>query len=99
MYFILVPRYASLPNIMKAKKKPLEKITPDELGVSLKPILETIRVTEPPKRVGGGKVRGFCRISRNPNLVLIFEGAWPRFFWQAENVDELVAKLKAAGVV
>jgi len=50
------PRYASLPNIMKAKKKPIEKLSPEELGVDLSPVLETISVTEPPKRVGGGKV-------------------------------------------
>ena len=50
------PRYASLPNIMKAKKKPIEKLTPKDLGVDLTPIFETVRVTEPPKRQGGGKV-------------------------------------------
>jgi len=50
------PRYASLPNIMKAKKKPVEKLTSAELGIDLTPRLETIKVTEPPKRVGGGKV-------------------------------------------
>ncbi|KAF8633771.1 hypothetical protein AX15_001277 [Amanita polypyramis BW_CC] len=50
------PRYASLPNIMKAKKKPIEKLSPTDLGVDLTPILETVKVTEPPKRVGGGKV-------------------------------------------
>ncbi|KAI0049400.1 electron transfer flavoprotein, beta subunit [Auriscalpium vulgare] len=50
------PRYASLPNIMKAKKKPIEKLSASELGVDLTPVLETIKVTEPPKRVGGGKV-------------------------------------------
>lgn len=50
------PRYASLPNIMKAKKKPVEKVKPEELGVDLTPMLETIKVAEPPKRVGGGKV-------------------------------------------
>lgn len=50
------PRYASLPNIMKAKKKPIEKLTPADLGVDLAPVLETIKVTEPPKRVGGAKV-------------------------------------------
>ncbi|KAH8992255.1 electron transfer flavoprotein beta subunit [Lactarius hatsudake] len=50
------PRYASLPNIMKAKKKPIEKLTPADLGIDLTPVLETIKVTEPPKRVGGGKV-------------------------------------------
>lgn len=41
---------------MKAKKKPIEKLSPADLGVDLKPILETIKVAEPPKRVGGGKV-------------------------------------------
>ncbi|ESK95628.1 electron transfer flavoprotein beta-subunit [Moniliophthora roreri MCA 2997] len=65
------PRYASLPNIMKAKKKPLEKFKPEDLGVDLSPQMETIKVTEPPKRVGGVKVA---------------------------SVDELVAKLKEAGI-
>ncbi|KAF8871594.1 hypothetical protein CPB85DRAFT_1238554 [Mucidula mucida] len=51
------PRYASLPNIMKAKKKPVEKLKPADLGVDLTPILETLKVTEPPKRVGGSKVQ------------------------------------------
>ena len=54
------PRYASLPNIMKAKKKPIEKLTPADLGVDLTPILETVKVSEPPKRVGGGKVCLTC---------------------------------------
>ncbi|KAG9123645.1 hypothetical protein FRC07_014405 [Ceratobasidium sp. 392] len=57
---------------MKAKKKKIEKVTPDSLGVNLTPILETLGVLEPPKRVGGGKV---------------------------ESVDELVSKLKEAGVI
>jgi len=50
------PRYASLPNIMKAKKKPIEKLSASDLGVDLTPRLETLKVEEPPKRVGGGKV-------------------------------------------
>ncbi|KAJ7231262.1 hypothetical protein B0H12DRAFT_1239984 [Mycena haematopus] len=50
------PSYASLPNIMKAKKKPVEKLTAADLGVDLTPRLETLKVTEPPTRVGGGKV-------------------------------------------
>jgi electron transfer flavoprotein beta subunit len=54
------PRYASLPNIMKAKKKPLEKLTAEDLGVDLAPRLETLKVAEPPKRVGGGKVSFMC---------------------------------------
>ncbi|KAK0455452.1 uncharacterized protein EV420DRAFT_1272735 [Desarmillaria tabescens] len=50
------PRYASLPNIMKAKKKPVEKLKAEDLGVDLTPRLETVKVAEPPKRVGGGRV-------------------------------------------
>ncbi|CEI94290.1 hypothetical protein G6F70_002087 [Rhizopus microsporus] len=50
------PRYASLPNIMKAKKKPLVKFTPEDLGVDISPRLQTLKVDEPPKRAGGRKV-------------------------------------------
>ncbi|MDH4189817.1 MAG: electron transfer flavoprotein subunit beta/FixA family protein [Betaproteobacteria bacterium] len=50
------PRYVTLPNIMKAKKKPLETITPEALGVDVAPRLATVRVSEPPKRKGGVKV-------------------------------------------
>jgi electron transfer flavoprotein beta subunit len=50
------PRYATLPNIMKAKKKPLETITPAALGVDVTPRLKTLKVVEPPKRKGGGRV-------------------------------------------
>ncbi|PWY70273.1 hypothetical protein BO70DRAFT_389949 [Aspergillus heteromorphus CBS 117.55] len=50
------PRYATLPNIMKAKKKPLEKKTLADIGVEDKKRLKTIKVTEPPARQGGGKV-------------------------------------------
>ena len=50
------PRYATLPNIMKAKKKPLETTTPDALGVDVAPRLTTLKVVEPAKRKGGGKV-------------------------------------------
>jgi len=50
------PRYASLPNIMKAKSKPLATKTPDELGVDTSRRLETVRVAEPPKRQAGIKV-------------------------------------------
>ncbi|EPT00289.1 electron transfer flavo protein beta subunit [Fomitopsis schrenkii] len=65
------PRYASLPNIMKAKKKPIEKLSPSDLQVDLTPRLETLKVAEPPKRQGGVKVA---------------------------SVDELIAKLKEAGI-
>ena len=47
------PRYASLPNIMKAKKKPIDEKTPEDLGVDLAPRLTTLTVAEPPKRVAG----------------------------------------------
>ena len=47
------PRYTTLPNIMKAKKKPLDTIKPDDLGVDVTPRLKTIRVTEPPVRQAG----------------------------------------------
>jgi electron transfer flavoprotein beta subunit len=50
------PRYASLPNIMKAKKKPIEPTTPDQLGVDASPRLVTLKVAEPPKRQAGRKV-------------------------------------------
>jgi electron transfer flavoprotein beta subunit len=50
------PRYASLPNIMKAKKKPLDVKEIASYGVDVAPRLETLKVTEPPKRVGGVKV-------------------------------------------
>lgn len=60
-----------MPNIMKAKKKPVEVLSPSDLGVDYTPQLETLKVAEPPVRVGGGKVA---------------------------NVDELIAKLKEAGI-
>jgi len=50
------PRYVTLPNIMKAKKKPLEVVKPDALGVDVTPRLKTLKVEEPPKRGSGVKV-------------------------------------------
>jgi len=50
------PRYASLPNIMKAKKKPIDEKTPDAYGVDIKPRLEVIKTTEPSGRKSGAKV-------------------------------------------
>jgi electron transfer flavoprotein beta subunit len=50
------PRYVTLPNIMKAKKKPLETIKPEDLGVDVTPRLKTLKVAEPPKRSAGVKV-------------------------------------------
>ena len=66
------PRYASLPNIMKAKSKPLATKTPADYGVDVAPRLKVLKVAEPPVRQAGIKVG---------------------------SVDELVAKLKALGVV
>ncbi len=50
------PRYASLPNIMKAKKKPIEDKTPEAYGVDIKPRLQVLKTTEPPGRKSGVKV-------------------------------------------
>jgi electron transfer flavoprotein beta subunit len=50
------PRYVTLPNIMKAKKKPLENIKPADLGVDVEPRIKTLKVSEPPKRGAGVKV-------------------------------------------
>jgi electron transfer flavoprotein beta subunit len=50
------PRYVTLPNIMKAKKKPLDVVKPADLGVDVTPRLKTLKVTEPPKRGAGVKV-------------------------------------------
>ncbi len=47
------PRYVTLPNIMKAKKKPLDTVTPDDLGVDVTPRLKTLKVAEPPARKAG----------------------------------------------
>lgn len=50
------PRYVTLPNIMKAKKKPMETVTPAELGVDVSPRLKILRVCEPPRRSAGVRV-------------------------------------------
>ena len=50
------PRYASLPNIMKAKRKPIDEKAPGDYGVDMTPRLTTIKVEEPPKREAGIKV-------------------------------------------
>jgi electron transfer flavoprotein beta subunit len=47
------PRYVTLPNIMKAKKKPLDIVTPQDLGIDVSPRLKIIKVSEPPKRSAG----------------------------------------------
>jgi electron transfer flavoprotein beta subunit len=50
------PRYVTLPNIMKAKKKPLEVVKPADLGVDVTPRIQTVKVSEPPQRGAGVKV-------------------------------------------
>ena len=56
------PRYASLPNIMRAKKKPIDRLTPEELGVDTAPRLEVLSVVEPEKRAGGVKVESVAEL-------------------------------------
>ncbi|MFS4437905.1 electron transfer flavoprotein subunit beta/FixA family protein [Paracoccaceae bacterium GXU_MW_L88] len=56
------PRYASLPNIMKAKKKPLDEKTPSDYGVDVAPRLEQVKVSEPAERQGGVKVESVSEL-------------------------------------
>ena len=56
------PRYVTLPNIMKAKKKPLDTVKPAELGVDVAPRLTTLKVTEPPKRSAGERVADVAQL-------------------------------------
>ena len=56
------PRYASLPNIMKAKKKPLEEKTPADYGADVKPRLKVIKTEDPPKRASGVKVASVAEL-------------------------------------
>ncbi len=56
------PRYASLPNIMKAKKKPIDSTTPEELGVDVTPRVVTLKVEDPPKREAGIKVKSAAEL-------------------------------------
>ena len=56
------PRYASLPNIMKAKKKPIDVLSPDELGVDTAPRLKLLKVEEPPRRQAGVKVASVAEL-------------------------------------
>jgi electron transfer flavoprotein beta subunit len=83
------PRYASLPNIMAARKKPIEKIAPQDLGIDLTPRLEVLQFQEPPKRVGGGKVSDTQFVTMAVDLGIAS---------QVANVDELITKMKEAGI-
>ena len=56
------PRYASLPNIMKAKKKPVDEYKPEALGVDVTPRLKTLKVVEPPKRQSGVRVNSVAAL-------------------------------------
>jgi electron transfer flavoprotein beta subunit len=56
------PRYVTLPNIMKAKKKPLETVKPADLGVDVTPRLKTLKVAEPPKRTAGIMVKDVAEL-------------------------------------
>jgi electron transfer flavoprotein beta subunit len=56
------PRYATLPNIMKAKKKPLDTLKPADLGVDAAPRLKTLKVAEPPRRQGGVMVKDVAEL-------------------------------------
>jgi electron transfer flavoprotein beta subunit len=56
------PRYASLPNIMKAKKKPIDEKTPDAYAVDIKPRLEVLKTSEPPARKSGAKVASVAEL-------------------------------------
>jgi len=59
------PRYASLPNIMKAKRKPIDTKTPDDFGVDIAPRLSVVKVTEPPKREAGDIVESVEELVAN----------------------------------
>ncbi len=56
------PRYATLPNIMKAKKKPLDVVKPADLGIDVAPRLKTLKVVEPPKRTAGVRVADVAQL-------------------------------------
>jgi electron transfer flavoprotein beta subunit len=56
------PRYASLPNIMKAKKKPIDETTPEALGVDIAPRLKVLKTVEPPGRKAGAKVKSVAEL-------------------------------------
>jgi electron transfer flavoprotein beta subunit len=56
------PRYATLPNIMKAKKKPMDTLKPADLGVDVTPRLTTVKVGEPPKRSAGIRVADVAQL-------------------------------------
>ena len=62
------PRYASLPNIMKARKKPIENVKPEDLGVDPAPRLQVVKVAEPPRRQAGKKVGSVAELVQKLKL-------------------------------
>ena len=76
------PRYASLPNIMKAKKKPIEEIAASDLGVDVSPRLELLKVEEPPKRKAGIKVANVAelvqKLKNEAKVCLLYTSPSPR---------------------
>jgi len=56
------PRYASLPNIMKAKKKPIDETSPEALGIDVTPRLKVLKTVEPPSRQAGKKVASVAEL-------------------------------------
>jgi electron transfer flavoprotein beta subunit len=56
------PRYASLPNIMKAKKKPIDEKAPADYSVDVKPRIEIVKTAEPPQRKAGVKVKSVAEL-------------------------------------
>ena len=58
------PRYASLPNIMKAKKKPIDQKSPEDYGIDVTPRVNVLKVIEPPKREAGIKVENISELVR-----------------------------------
>ena len=63
------PRYVKLPNIMKAKKKPLDTFTPDALGIDVTPRLKLVKVEEPPVRAGGVKVGDVAKLRNEAKVI------------------------------
>ena len=72
------PRYASLPNIMKAKKKPIDEKTPADYGVDISPRLSVVKVTEPPVREAGEKVEDVATLVEKLKTCLLYTSPSPR---------------------
>ena len=98
------PRYASLPNIMKAKKKPIDVKSADSLGVDIAPRLTVLKVTEPPKRQAGIKVETAADygvdVAPRVKVLKTTEPGGRKAGVKVKSVAELVSKLRdEAGVI